>query len=324
MQIGPYQIKPPLALAPMAGITDKPFRVLCRRLGAGYAVAEMTSADPRLRVSELSRRRRDLAGEPPPRAVQLLGDDPAELAEAARQAVAEGAQIVDINMGCPAKRVCNREAGSALLRDETLVARILEAVVRAAAVPVTLKMRTGYARAMRNGPRIARIAENSGVQALAVHGRTREDRFLGQAEYDTIAEIKSLVRIPVFANGDIDSPEKAQAVLRQTQADGLMIGRAAQGRPWIFREIAHFLATGQRLPPPSPQQIATWLGEHLAQLYTHHGAEQGVLIARKHIGWYLAQHPENRALRPLLLSAPTAAAQLKAVEEAFARLPIAA
>lgn len=324
MQIGPYQIKPPLALAPMAGITDKPFRVFCRRLGAGYAVAEMTSADPRLRASELSRRRRDLAGEPAPRAVQLLGDDPAELAEAARQAVAEGAQIVDINMGCPAKRVCNREAGSALLRDETLVARILEAVVRAVAVPVTLKMRTGYARAKRNGPRIARIAEDSGVQALAVHGRTREDRFLGRAEYETIAEIKSLVRIPVFANGDIDSPEKAQAVLRQTQADGLMIGRAAQGRPWIFKEIAHFLATGQRLPPPEPRQIVTWLKEHLAQLYAHYGDEQGVLIARKHIGWYLAHHPDNRALRPLLLSAPTAVAQLKAVEEAFASLPIAA
>jgi tRNA-dihydrouridine synthase B len=324
MQIGPFRIEPPLALAPMAGITDKPFRLLCRKLGAGYAVAEMTSAEPRLRHSALSRRRRDLEGEPSPRVLQLLGDDPVMLADAARAAVEEGAEIVDINMGCPAKRVCHREAGSALLKDEALVARILKAVVQAVPVPVTLKMRTGYARTMKNGVRIARIAEEAGVAALAVHGRTREDRFLGAAEYETIAAIKASVRIPVWANGDIDSPEKARAVLRQTGADGLMIGRAAQGRPWIFREIAHFLATGQPLPPPSRAELHAILSAHLRSLYAHYGEEQGLLVARKHIGWYLEHLPEGRALRPQLLTLANPAAQLAALERVFRALPLAA
>lgn len=324
VQIGPYRIDPPLALAPMAGITDKPFRQLCRKLGAGYAVAEMTSAEPKLRDSALSLKRRDLQGEAGPRAVQLLGFDPQMLAEAARQAVEEGAEIVDLNMGCPAKRVCNREAGSALLKDEGLVARILEAVVRAVKVPVTLKMRTGYSRAMKNGLQIARIAEDCGIAALAVHGRTREDRFLGEAEYETIAAIKAAVRIPVWANGDIDSPEKAAAVLRQTGADGLMIGRAAQGRPWIFREIAHFLATGKRLPPPSGEALMMIMHEHLEALHAHYGREQGVLIARKHLAWYLEQLPQGRAFRPWLMSLQTPEAQHAALKRVFAELPLAA
>ncbi|GIX32325.1 MAG: tRNA-dihydrouridine synthase B [Lysobacterales bacterium] len=324
VQIGPYRIDPPLALAPMAGITDKPFRQLCRKLGAGYAVAEMTSADPKLRDSALSLKRRDLQGEASPRAVQLLGFDPQMLAEAARQAVDEGAQIVDLNMGCPAKRVCNREAGSALLKDEALVARILETVVRAVKVPVTLKMRTGYSRAMKNGLRIARIAEDCGIAALAIHGRTREDRFLGEAEYETIAAIKATVRIPVWANGDIDSPEKAERVLCQTGADGLMIGRAAQGRPWIFREIAHFLATGKHLPPPSGEALIMIIHEHLEALHAHYGREQGVLIARKHLTWYLERLPQGRAFRPWLMSLQTPEAQRAALERVFAELPLAA
>ncbi|MDW8478853.1 MAG: tRNA dihydrouridine synthase DusB [Xanthomonadales bacterium] len=324
MQIGPHRIDPPLALAPMAGISDKPFRLLCRRLGAGYAVAEMTSAEPRLRATPLSRRRRDQRGEPGPRAVQLLGVEPAELAAAARAAVDEGAQIVDLNMGCPAKRVCHREAGSALLRDEALVGRILEAVVAAVPVPVTLKMRTGYSRAQRNGLRIARIAEQAGIAALAVHGRTREDRFLGSAEYETIAAIKAEVRLPVWANGDIDGPEKAREVLARTGADGLMIGRAAQGRPWIFREIAHFLATGSRLPPPPASAVAAWIAEHLEAIHRHYGREQGVLAARKHLAWYLAGVGVAPELRREALAATTPEAQHAAATRALGMLPLAA
>ncbi len=251
MRIGTHVIDPPLILAPMAGVTDKAFRRLCKRLGAGYAVSEMTTSDPRLWRTRKSQNRLDHAGEPAPIGVQIAGSDPTMLAAAARHAVEHGAEIVDINMGCPAKKVCNAWAGSALLQDEALVARITSAVVAAVEVPVTLKIRTGWNSANKNGVRVARIAEDCGVQALAVHGRTRDMLYMGDAEYETIAAIKRSVRIPVIANGDVTSPEKARDVLASTGADALMIGRAAQGRPWIFREIAHFLATGERLPPPA-------------------------------------------------------------------------
>jgi tRNA-dihydrouridine synthase B len=290
MRIGPYPIEPALALAPMAGVTDRPFRVLCRRLGAGLAASEMTTADPRLWKTAKSRTRMDHAGEPGPIAVQIAGGDSEMLAAAARHNVEHGAQIVDINMGCPAKKVCNADAGSALMRDEQLVARICSAVVAAVPVPVTLKIRTGWSRAGRNGLNVARIAQDCGIRALAVHGRTREDLYEGSAEYDTIAAIKQAVRIPVWANGDIDSPEKARAVLAHTGADGLMIGRAAQGRPWIFREIAHYLATGHLLPSPTRAEIGALLLEHLDALHALYGEDAGVRIARKHIRWYCRSH----------------------------------
>jgi len=295
MQIGPYRIEPALALAPMAGVTDRPFRVLCKRLGAGLAASEMTIDDPRFWNTPKSRTRMDHSGEPGLIAVQIAGADPQRLAEAARHNVAQGAQLIDINMGCPAKKVCNAESGSALMRDEALVERICRAVVQAVPVPVTLKIRTGWARAQRNGPVVARIAEDCGIAALAVHGRTREDLYAGAAEYDTIAAIKQAVRIPLWANGDIDTPEKAREVLRQTGADGLMIGRAAQGRPWIFREIAHFLATGERLAEPSPLEVGQLLLEHLDALYALYGDGPGLRVARKHIQWYCRSHAGSEA-----------------------------
>jgi tRNA-dihydrouridine synthase B len=291
MQIGPYSIQPALALAPMAGVTDRAFRSLCKRLGAGLAASEMTIDDPRFWSTPKSLTRMSHAGEPGPITVQIAGSDPQRLAEAARHNVALGAQIIDINMGCPAKKVCNADAGSALMRDEALVARICSAVVEAVPVPVTLKIRTGWGRAHRNGLAIARIAQDSGIAALAVHGRTREDAYEGEAEYDTIAEIKQAVRLPLWANGDVDSPEKARDILARTQADGLMIGRAAQGRPWIFREIAHYLATGEHLPQPQPVQVGLWLLEHLDALYALYGDKHGVRVARKHIRWYCQSHP---------------------------------
>ena len=295
MQIGPYRIEPALALAPMAGVTDRPFRVLCKRLGGGLAASEMTIDDPRFWNTPKSRTRMDHSGEPGLIAVQIAGADPQRLAEAARHNVAQGAQLIDINMGCPAKKVCNAESGSALMRDEALVERICRAVVQAVPVPVTLKIRTGWARAQRNGPVVARIAEDCGIAALAVHGRTREDLYAGAAEYDTIAAIKQAVRIPLWANGDIDTPEKAREVLHQTGADGLMIGRAAQGRPWIFREIAHFLATGERLAEPSPLEVGQLLLEHLDALYALYGEGPGLRIARKHIQWYCRSHAGSEA-----------------------------
>jgi tRNA-dihydrouridine synthase B len=295
MQIGPHQIEPALALAPMAGVTDRPFRVLCRRLGAGLAASEMTTDDPRLWKTPKSRTRMDHVGEPGPIAVQIAGGDPQRLADAARHNVAHGAQIIDINMGCPAKKVCNADAGSALMRDEVLVAKLCRSVVAAVNVPVTLKIRTGWARAHRNGVTIARIAEDNGIAALAVHGRTREDQYLGEAEYATIAEIKQAVRIPVWANGDIDSPIKAQRVLQQTGVDGLMIGRAAQGRPWIFRHITHYLTTGELLPEPDLPTIGNLLLEHLDALYALYGERSGTRIARKHIQWYCRSHPDQAA-----------------------------
>ena len=327
MHIGPYTIEPKVILAPMAGVTDKPFRQLCKRLGAGLAVSEMTTSDPKLWRTTKSIRRMDHAGEPDPVSVQIAGYDPAMLAEAARHNVALGAQLVDINMGCPAKKVCNVYAGSALLQDEPLVARIVESVVRAVAVPVTLKIRTGWNRDHRNGVRIARIAEDAGIAALAVHGRTRADLYEGEAEYDTIAAIKAAVRIPVVANGDIDTPAKARFVLERTGADAVMVGRAAQGRPWIFREIAQFLATGSVPAPPTRAEIAAILIGHLENLHAFYGEAQGVRIARKHIGWYCKEHPDAAAFRATVNRAESAREQLDLVREHLSggpALPIAA
>jgi tRNA-dihydrouridine synthase B len=317
MQIGSYRIDPPLVLAPMAGVTDKPFRLLCKRLGAGYAVSEMTVSDPRLWKTKKSLWRMDHAGEPDPVGVQIAGADPALLAEAARHNVALGAQIIDINMGCPAKKVCNVWAGSALLQDEALVARICAAVVAAVEVPVTLKIRTGWQRDQRNALTVARIAEDCGIAALAVHGRTRDQQYTGEAEYDTIAAVKQALSIPVLANGDIDSPQKARAVLRHTGCDGLLIGRAAQGRPWIFREVAHFLATGELLPEPSVIEVRDILLAHVRELHAFYGDEAGVRIARKHLGWYAKERPQAAAYRQQVFRAESAAEQLRITTDWF-------
>lgn len=286
LMIGPYSLPNRLFLAPMAGVTDRPFRQLCRRLGAGMAVSEMITANKALWASKKSLLRANHEGEPEPRSVQIAGADPVMMAEAARHNVDEGAHIIDINMGCPAKKVCNVMAGSALLQNEKLVADIVESVVRAVDVPVTLKIRTGWDRDNRNGVNIARIAEQAGIQALAVHGRTRADAYKGEAEYDTIAEIKSRISIPVIANGDITSPQKAALVLAQTGADGLMIGRGAQGNPWIFRQILHYLQHGELLAEPEVTEIKQVLIEHLQNLYDFYGDYTGVRMARKHIAWY--------------------------------------
>ncbi|MGK9067534.1 tRNA dihydrouridine synthase DusB [Stutzerimonas chloritidismutans] len=297
VRIGPYTLPNRLILAPMAGVTDRPFRQLCRRLGAGMVVSEMVTSDTRLWNSRKSRLRLLHEGDPEPRSVQIAGGDPQMLADAAARNVELGAQIIDINMGCPAKKVCNKAAGSALMKDEQLVAQILEAVVAAVDVPVTLKIRTGWDREHRNGLRIARIAEQSGIAALAVHGRTRADLYTGEAEYETIASIKQALSIPVFANGDIDSPHKAREVLRFTGADALLIGRAAQGRPWIFREIEHFLSTGEQLSPPGLDEVEQVLLDHLKALHAFYGDVMGVRIARKHVSWYLATQPGAREYR---------------------------
>ena len=320
MRIGPFDIATPLVLAPMAGVTDKPFRILCKRMGAGLCVSEMTTSDPRLWNSNKSLHRMDHDGEPAPVSVQIAGTVPEVLAAAARHNVEHGAQIIDINMGCPAKKVCNAWAGSALMQDEALVARILTAVVKAVDAPVTLKIRTGWNHENRNGLAIARMAEDCGVAALAVHGRTRADQYSGEAEYDTLAAIKQALRIPVLANGDVSSPEKARFVLDYTQADGLLVGRAAQGRPWIFREIAHYLATGETLPEPSPADVADILLAHLRALHDFYGEVAGVRIARKHLGWYAKDRPENAAFRAVVNCAETAAEQLRLTAEYFARL----
>ena len=320
MQIGPYRIDPPLVLAPMAGVTDKPFRLLCKRMGAGLAVSEMTTSDARLWRSAKSRARMDHAGEPEPVSVQIAGSDTRLLAEAARHNAAQGAQIIDINMGCPAKKVCNAWAGSALLQDEPLVARILAAVVAAVDVPVTLKIRTGWDREHRNALRIARIAEDAGIAALAVHGRTRADKYEGAAEYETIAAVKAAARIPVIANGDIATPQQARAVLAATGADALMIGRGAQGRPWIFRQIARYLADGTLLPEPGPEEVCAILCGHLRALYDFYGEEAGVRIARKHLGWYAKDRPENAAFRDVANAAVDAAVQLRLTRDYFMAL----
>lgn len=318
VRIGSHVIDPPLVLSPMAGVTDRPFRVLCRTLGAGLAVAEMAHTDPRLRDTEKSRTRRDHQGESGPIAVQLAGSDPAMLAAAAQLNVSEGAEIIDINMGCPAKKVCGAAAGSALLQDEALVARILTAVVSAVDVPVTLKFRTGFRRGQRNALRIARIAEDCGVQSLALHGRTREDQYLGEAEYETIAAVKAASRLPVFANGDVTSAEKALAVLKATSADGLFIGRAAQGNPWIFQEISSYLRTGRRPNPASQEEVGSTLLAHLQALYGLYGAERGLRVARKHIQWYCEGRSGAEQFWPRVRGLTSTDAQLAAVREFFA------
>jgi len=286
MNIGQYTLPNNLFLAPMAGVTDRPFRQLCRRLGAGMVVSEMITANKSLWASKKSLLRANHDGEPEPRSIQIAGTDPAMMAEAAQHNVAQGAHIIDINMGCPAKKVCNVMAGSALLQNEQLVGEILESVVSAVDVPVTLKIRTGWDLDNRNGVAIARIAEQAGIQALAVHGRTRADAYRGEAEYDTIAEIKSAIHIPVIANGDISSPEKAKHVLEYTQADAVMIGRAAQGNPWIFKQIDHYLKHGEHLTAPAVTEVRQTLIDHLHTLYEFYGDYTGVRMARKHIAWY--------------------------------------
>ena len=317
MQIGPHRIEPKVILAPMAGVTDKPFRLLCKRLGAGLAVSEMTTSDPRFWTTAKSLHRMDHVGEPDPVSVQIAGTVPAIMADAARFNVDHGAQLIDINMGCPAKKVCNAWAGSALMREPDLVTRIVEAVVNAVDVPVTLKIRTGWDADHRNAPEIARIAEDAGIQALAVHGRTRDQQYTGTAEYDTIAAIKAMLRIPVVANGDIDSPEKARFVLDATGCDAVMIGRAAQGRPWILGRIAHYLATGESLPEPSLQEIRDVLLGHLEHLHAFYGEVSGVRIARKHLGWYAKDRPENAAFRAVVNQAQTADEQLRLTRDYF-------
>ncbi|MDR3087995.1 MAG: tRNA dihydrouridine synthase DusB [Azoarcus sp.] len=321
MQYLGFTLRNNLFVAPMAGVTDRPFRQLCKRMGAGLAVSEMVTSNSLLYGSAKTRRRADHEGEPGPVTVQIAGADPAMLAEAARYNAERGAQIIDINMGCPAKKICTVMAGSALMQDEVLVARILNAVVRAVPeTPVTLKIRTGWNRAHKNAPAIARIAEDCGVRALAIHGRTRADQYMGEAEYDTIAEVKAQIKIPVIANGDITSPEKARFVLNHTGADGLMIGRAAQGRPWIFHEIEHFLATGEPLPAPLVSEIHQICRAHLVDLYAFYGLETGVKIARKHIGWYTRGLDGSAAFRRTMNQLIHAADQGAAVDEFFGRL----
>ena len=320
MQIGPHTLRNNLVVAPMAGVTDRPFRQLCKLLGAGMAVSEMVASDPRLWSSTKSQRRTNHEGEAEPRSVQIAGAEPAMMAETARYNVDKGAQIIDINMGCPAKKVCNVAAGSALLKDEALVGRILDAVVGAVSVPVTLKIRTGWDRNTKNAVRVARIAQSAGVAALAVHGRTRACAFVGEVEYDTIAEVKSQVSIPVVANGDIDTPEKAQRVLDHTGADAVMIGRAAQGRPWIFREIVHYLETGAHLAPPPVLEIWRVLADHLQDLYAFYGEDAGVRIARKHIAWYTRDLAGSMEFRCGMNRLETARQQMNAVDAFFGRL----
>ncbi len=317
MRIGPFELTNTLALAPMAGVTDLPFRGLCRELGAGMAVSEMISADTALWANPKSQRRLDHEGEAEPRVVQLLGSDPRQLAEAARINQDRGAQILDINMGCPAKKVCGKDAGAALLRHPDRIEQILGAVVSAVDAPVTVKIRTGWDPEHRNGVQIARIAEQAGVAALTVHGRTRACGFSGVAEYDTIAGIKAAVAIPVIANGDIQCPEKAKQVLAYTGADGIMVGRAAQGRPWIFREIEHFLATGRKLAEPRLEWQEELLLTHLDRLYEFYGATHGVRIARKHIAWYSKTHPGGAAFRKKINRIDNARAQRELIISHF-------
>ena len=318
MNIGPYSLANNVFAAPMAGVTDRPFRQLCKALGAGYAVSEMVTSRRELWNTLKTSRRADHAGEPGPIAVQIAGTDAAMMAEAAAYNVDRGAQIIDINMGCPAKKVCNKWAGSALMQDETLALQIVQAVVAACAprnVPVTLKMRTGWCQAHRNAVTLARAFESAGVQMLTVHGRTREQGYKGQAEYDTIAAVKAAVRVPVVANGDVTSPQKARDVLAYTGADAVMIGRAAQGRPWIFREVAHYLETGTLLAPPLVAEVRRLLLDHLQDHYALYGEFTGVRTARKHIGWYVRALPGGEAFRNNMNLLEDSAAQWRAVSD---------
>ena len=317
MKIGSIILENNLFLAPMAGITDKPFRQLCKQFGAGLAVSEMLTSNTGLWESKKSRSRLDLYGESSPRTIQIAGADPEMMAMAARMCADNGAEIIDINMGCPAKKVCKVMAGSALMRDELLVTRILEKVVKAVAVPVTLKIRTGWDKDNRNGPVIAKIAELSGIKMLTIHGRTRACGFKGEAEHNTTTQIKSMVNIPVVANGDITSPQQAARVLKQTGVDGIMIGRAAQGNPWIFREISHYLETGHLLPRPSSVEFRDTLVMHLKILYEFYGEYAGVRIARKHIGWYCKHYRGADFFRASVNKAETAREQLDIVENYF-------
>ncbi len=317
MQLGPYTLKNNLFLAPMAGVTDWPFRQLCSQMGAGLVVSEMMSSKPELWQTKKSLQRASHNDESYPRSVQIAGADPAMMAAAAQYNVGLGAQIIDINMGCPAKKVCKKACGSALLKDEELVARILEAVVEAVDVPVTLKIRTGWSVENRNGVAIAKLAEQAGIAALAVHGRTREEKYKGIAEYDTIKTIKENVQIPVIANGDINCTKKAKYVLEYTGADAIMLGRAAQGKPWIFQEIEHFLATGEHLLPPSQKIVCNIILQHLENLYSLYDEFLGVRIARKHVGWYLNAHPDVTQFRREFNGLDSAKAQLSAIRKLF-------
>jgi tRNA-dihydrouridine synthase B len=317
MNIGPYHLTSPFLLAPMAGITDAPFRRLCRQFGAGMTTSEMTTADISLWQTEKSRRRLDLDMDATPRVVQIAGSDPDQMALAARLCVDRGAQIIDINMGCPAKKVCKQLAGSALLRDPSLVERILSATVAAVSVPVTLKMRTGWDEHNRNGIEIAKIAEHNGIQALAVHGRTRACRYKGEAEYETIARIKSSVSIPVIANGDITSPEKSLEVLRLSEADALMIGRAARGRPWIFRELNHYYKTGMKITPLENADVRDIMLGHLNDLYQFYGETTGVRVARKHLTWYCTGLKKSENFRSLVVRVESASEQIHLTRQFF-------
>ncbi|MDP2804895.1 MAG: tRNA dihydrouridine synthase DusB [Gallionellaceae bacterium] len=317
MQIGRYILKNNLIVAPMAGVTDRPFRMLCKRLGAGMAVSEMVASNSLLYGSEKTKRRANHEGEVDPISVQIVGADPKMLAQAARYNVDSGAQIIDINMGCPAKKICNVMAGSALMQNEALVKEILEAVVGAVDVPVTLKIRTGWDKSNRNAVNIAKIAEASGIQALAIHGRTRACAYTGDAEYDTIAHVKSEIKIPVIANGDITTPEKAKYVLEKTGADAVMIGRAAQGRPWMFREMAHFLATGEHLAAPSVAEIQQVLIGHVHELYAFYGEHSGLRVARKHISWYTKGLTGSANFRHHMNQLESVEEQLQAVNDFF-------
>ena len=325
MRIGSFELANSVFVAPMAGVTDRPFRMLCKQLGAGYAVSEMVTSRPDLFKSLKTSRRVDHTGESGPIAVQIAGTDAPMMADAARYNIAHGAQIIDINMGCPAKKVCNKWAGSALMQDEALAVSIVQAVVDAAqplGVPVTLKMRTGWCQQHKNAVTLARRFEDVGVQMLTVHGRTREQGYSGQAEYDTIAAVKQAVKIPVVANGDIDSPEKAQAVFRYTGADAVMIGRAAQGRPWIFREITHYLETGEHLAQPLVMEVRRLLLDHLQDHYALYGEDIGVRSARKHIGWYVHQLPQGDAFRRHMNTLENAKDQHQAVADFFDALAV--
>lgn len=320
MQIGPYTLKNKLIVAPMAGVTDRPFRQLCKRMGAGMAVSEMVSSNSLLWGSEKTRRRASHDGEVAPISVQIAGADPKMMADAARYNADQGAQIIDINMGCPAKKICNVMAGSALLQNETLVGKILDAVIHAIAIPVTLKIRTGWDVQHKNAVTVARIAENAGIQALAIHGRTRACAYRGEAEYDTIAAVKTSIKIPVIANGDITTPAKAKRVMEYTHADAVMIGRAAQGRPWIFREIDHYFKTGEYLPPPEVTEIHSVLINHLHDLYNFYGEYSGVRIARKHISWYTKGLIGSAAFRHTMNQLQTTDEQLAATNTFFYQL----